>query len=140
MIAIQLTFPPIRAFFSIPTTKVETPFSVIETGKDLVREFGHCTVLTFMLSSVTGTWIYSEVCKEGRKQDLLRVNYFASNLMPRKPTSVFAYPWMFYSWNSHDSTQESIIFERLTWSCLHAIFLKMTKVQNFFQYYSCPET
>jgi len=63
---------------------VETPFSVIETGKDLVREFGHWTVLTFMLSSITGTWIYSEVCKEGRKQDLFCVNYFASNPMPKK--------------------------------------------------------
>lgn len=52
--------------------------------------------------------------------------------MPKKTTSLFAYPWMFYSWNSHDNTRESIFFERLTWSCLHAIFLKKTKGSRFF--------
>lgn len=50
-------------FFSIPTTKEDAPFSVIVTGNALVSELGQLTVLTFMLSSVTGTWKNCEACK-----------------------------------------------------------------------------
>lgn len=52
---VQLTFTPMSEFFSIPTTKEDAPFSVIVTGNALVSELGQLTVLTFMLSSVTGT-------------------------------------------------------------------------------------
>ena len=51
----QLTLSPINVFFSIPTTKEDSPFSSIFTGNFLASDVGQLIVLTLIASSVIGT-------------------------------------------------------------------------------------